>query len=126
MSWVLDTSVLIDVLRGNGEAVEFLRSLDAIPASSEISRIEVLRGLRSAERRRAQRLLDELDWQPVDERVATRAGELGRTWRRSHPGIGIADLAIAATAELHGSKVATANTKHFPMFEGLAPPYAVT
>jgi predicted nucleic acid-binding protein len=62
-------------------------------------------------------------WIPVDESVARRAGDLGRRWRRSHPGIGVADLAIAATAEELGADLATRNLKHFPMFEGLRAPY---
>ena len=62
-------------------------------------------------------------WVPVSEAVARRAGELGRRWRRSHPGIGVADLAVAATAEHLGATVATRNVKHFPMFPALQAPY---
>ena len=123
MSRVLDTAVLIDVLRGDGAAVEFVSGLDAVPLCSEITRIETLRGLRSAERSAAAALLVEIDWMAVDERVAARAGELGRTWRDSHPGIDTADLAIAATAELSGRMRATTTLKHFPMFAGLERPY---
>ena len=123
MSRVLDTAVLIDVLRGDEAAVEFVTGLDAVPLCSEITRIETLRGLRSAERSAAAALLAEIDWVAVDERVAARAGELGRAWRDSHPGIDTADLAIAATAELSGRMLATTNLKHFPMFEGLERPY---
>ena len=120
---MLDTAVLIDVLRGDEEAIEFVAGLDAVPLCSEITRIETLRGLRSPERSAAAALLAEIEWVAVDERVATRAGELGRTWRDSHPGIDTADLAIAATAELTGRGLATTNLKHFPMFEGLERPY---
>ena len=123
MSRVLDTAVLIDVLRGDEAAVEFVTGLDAVPLCSEITRIETLRGLRSAERTAAAAPLAEIDWVAVDERVAARAGELGRAWRDSHPGIDTADLAIAATAELSGRMLATTNLKHFPMFEGLERPY---
>ena len=120
---MLDTSVLIDVLRGDRAAVRFVTGLEEVPLCSEITRIELLRGLRSGERRAASQLLDALDWQPIDARIARRAGELGRRWRRSHPGIDTADLAIASTTQLSGSELATTNTKHFPMFEDLAPPY---
>ncbi len=123
MTCVLDTSVLIDVLRGDDAAVAFLAELEPVPACSEITRIEVLRGLRPNEIPAAQSLLDALDWVAVEEGVATRAGELGRTWRGSHAGIDTADLAIAATAELSGGSLATTNTKHFPMFGGLERPY---
>lgn len=123
MQRLLDTSVLVDVLRGDESAVAFVAALDDVPLCSEITRIEVLRGLRSAERGATSRLLGELEWHPIDRLVARRAGELGRRWRRSHPGIDTADLAIAATAELTGAELATANVRHFPMLDGLEPPY---
>jgi predicted nucleic acid-binding protein len=59
----------------------------------------------------------------VNEAIARRAGELGRRWRRSHPGIGVADLAIAATAEHIEAGLVTCNLKHFPMFPELQAPY---
>jgi predicted nucleic acid-binding protein len=123
LSVVLDTSVLVDHLRGSGAATEYLAGLQDRPSCSEISRIEVIQGLRSPERRTADRLFALITWVPVNESVARRAGELGRRWRRSHPGIGVADLAIAATAEEIGISLATRNLKHFPMFEGLRVPY---
>jgi predicted nucleic acid-binding protein len=123
LSVVLDTTVLIDHLRASVEAHGYLDSLDDQPMCSEISRIEVLQGLRSSERRAADRLFALISWVSVDDRIARRAGELGRKWRRSHPGIGVADLAVAATAEQLAVPLATRNVKHFPMFEGLRPPY---
>lgn len=123
MSVVLDTSVLVDHLRGSAPATEYLAGLDDRPSCSEISRIEAIQGLRSSERRAADRLFALIAWVPVSETVARRAGELGRRWRRSHPGIGVADLAIAATAEALEGDVATRNLKHFPMFKGLRVPY---
>jgi predicted nucleic acid-binding protein len=120
---VLDSSVLIDVLRGSHAAGEFIAGLGDPPSCSEVSRIEIVQGLRSSERRPAARLFAMVDWVPVDKAVAHRAGELGRKWRHSHPGIDLADLAIAATAEEIGAQLATRNVKHFPMFEGLHAPY---
>jgi predicted nucleic acid-binding protein len=46
-----------------------------------------------------------------------------RAYRRSHPGIGLVDFAVAATAEQHGARLATLNVKHFPMIKGLTAPY---
>lgn len=123
MSVVLDTSVIVDHLRDSAAATEYLAGLSDRPSCSEISRIEVIQGLRSSERRGAERLFALLAWVPVSEEVARRAGELGRRWRRSHPGIGVADLAIAATAEQLDTDLATLNVKHFPMFKGLRAPY---
>jgi predicted nucleic acid-binding protein len=41
---VLDTTVLIDLLRGHEPALAYLRSLDEVPACSEITRVELMRG----------------------------------------------------------------------------------
>ncbi len=46
----------------------------------------------------------------------------GRTWRRSHL-LATTDLVVAATAQEFGAHLATSNIKHFPMFDGLVPPY---
>lgn len=121
--YVLDTSVLIDVLRGSRDAADWLTGLDEVPVCSEITRTEVLRGVRSAERAPTERLLGAMQWLPVDEGVSRRAGDLGRKYRRSHTGLAIADLLIAATTLELDAKLATANTKHFPMFSRLRAPY---
>jgi len=123
MTVVLDSTLLIDHLRGSRVATEFIAGLGGSPTCSEVTRIEVLQGLRSAEKRSAAQLFDLLEWVPLDDTVARRAGELGRRWRRSHPGIDLADLAIAATAEVLAVPIVTLNVKHFPMFEGLSAPY---
>jgi predicted nucleic acid-binding protein len=123
VSTLFDTSIVIDMLRGFEPALSFGRMLEEPPTCSEITRVEILRGLRTAERSPTERLLAALRWVVVDEPIARRAGELGRTWRRSHQGIATADLIIAATAQELGLDLATLNTKHFPMFRGLRPPY---
>ena len=119
---VLDTTVLIDVLRGHRPALDYLRSLDEPPACSEVTRVEVLRGLRHRERDAAEGLMRAMRWSAVDEQIARRAGALGRAWRRSHS-LATTDLIIAATAQELGGELATSNTRHFPMFPGLTPPY---
>ena len=123
MSIVFDTSILIDVLRGDTAALGYVRRVTDVPTCSEVTRIEVSRGLRSRERTRAEVLFRTLHWVPVDEPIARRAGELGRRWDRDRPGISLADLVIAATAEQVDAELATANVRHFPMFGDLRAPY---
>lgn len=125
MTVLVDTSVLIDYLRGRQEAADTLervRTAGPIDAS-EITRLEVLAGMRSSEEAHTWSLLSTLRWRPVDEEVATKAGELGRAWLSSHHAIDGADLAIAATAILLGAELLTVNVRHFPMFPGLTSPY---
>jgi predicted nucleic acid-binding protein len=123
VSIVFDTSILIDVLRGDTAALGYVRRVTDVPTCSEVTRIEVSRGLRSGERTRAEELFRTLRWVPVDEPIARRAGELGRRWDRHRPGMSLADLVIAATAEQVDAELATANIRHFPMFEDLQAPY---
>jgi predicted nucleic acid-binding protein len=120
---LLDTTAFIDVLRRMPAARDFLHSLRQRPLASEVSRVEVLRGLRAGERPTAERLFAEIGWVPVDEAVARLAGELGRKHARSHRGISATDLIVAATAQHVGASLATSNTKHYPMFPRLKPPY---
>ena len=120
---LLDSTAYVDVLRRVPEARAFLAALDDRPLASEVSRVEVMRGLRSNERGAAEGLFALTEWVPVDRSIAHQAGELGRQYSRSHRGIGVVDLIVAATAQQLGAALATSNTKHFPMFPRLKPPY---
>jgi predicted nucleic acid-binding protein len=124
VSVVLDTSVLIDFLRGHQGARETVRRERATGQlhASEVSRLEVLAGMRPTEEPATRLLLSTLTWHPLDAEVAEQAGALGRRWLPSHHTIDAADLAIAATVILTGSRLLTRNTRHFPMF-GLTAPY---
>ena len=125
MTAFVDTSVIIDYLRGHeqaGEVLERERAAGPLKAS-EISRLEVLAGMRPAEEDSTRALLSTLVWHPVDADVAEDAGELGRRWLPSHHTIDSADLAIAATAIRAGCQLLTRNVRHFPMFPDLKAPY---
>lgn len=125
MSALVDTSVLIDVLRGRSAAAALLRDVRATGPihASEITRVEVLAGMRAGEEGPTHRLLAALVWHPLDARIAELAGELGRRWLPANRGIDSADLAIAATAVMLDTPLLTRNIKHFPMFAGLSAPY---
>jgi hypothetical protein len=70
-----------------------------------------------------ERLLSSLRWIPVDEPVSRRAGELGKEYRRSHPGLSVVDFVIAGNADLLEAELATGNVRRYPMFPSRAPPY---
>ena len=125
MTALVDTSVLVDYLRGHPDAAELLeRERTAAPLhASEMTRLEILAGMRPTEADRTQSLLSTLIWHPVDTSIAEEAGALGRRWLPSHHAIDGADLAIAATAIKTGSRLLTLNVRHFPMFTELSAPY---
>jgi predicted nucleic acid-binding protein len=125
MTVVVDTSVLIDVLRGEQAALGVVSEVLVSGAmhASEVVRLEVLAGMRLNETHATRTLLNTIAWHPLDEGTAEIAGELGRQWLPGNRGIDSADLATAATVIALDGRLLTRNVKHFPMFEGLTAPY---
>lgn len=125
---LVDSDVLIAHLRGHGPARAWLRTTRSdgeVLAISPVSIAEITGGMRSGERREVKGLLESLVCLEISRDIGVRAGDLRRTYRRSHHSIGIADYLIAATAEVEGCRLATLNTEHFPMFAGLRPAFAL-
>lgn len=126
MTIVVDTSVLIDHLRGVQDARTALRgAVDAGErlTASVLTKVEILAGMRESEQAATGRLLATLDWIAVDEELAESAGLLANRYLRSHPGVDPVDYVIAATVTQLAAKLWTRNVKHFPMFPNLEPPY---
>jgi predicted nucleic acid-binding protein len=123
---LIDTTVAVDHLRGNANAVTFITGLveegEAL-AASEVVRFELLAGVRPTETDALERFFTSLVWLGVDEDITRTAGSLARKHRKSHSGIDDADYLIAATAIVADAELLTTNVRHFPMFEQLASPY---
>jgi len=116
---LLDSTVLIDVLRG-GAAISRLRALrqvGSVPLVCAINVEEIARGLRPDEERYASSLFDGLRMVPLGRAEGERAG----FWRRDFAARGVtlaqADCLIAAAAVTVGAVLATGNPKDFPMPE---------
>jgi len=116
---VLDTTVLIDALRG-GEAaagLAALRGVSAPPFVCAINVEELWRGARRGDEASITRLVRGLRIAPLGQDEAERAGR----WRRDFAAKGItlsqADCLIAAAAVGVGARLATANVGDFPMRE---------
>jgi predicted nucleic acid-binding protein len=124
---VLDTSVLIDHLRGRSQAATELipNAIDRGDElwSSHIVRAELLAGMRTEAEGPTRDLMRLISWSEVDESMSEAAGALGRRYLRSHPGIEASDLIVAALAQHLDADLKTTNLKHFPMFKGLKAPY---
>ena len=123
---LLDTSVAVDHLRGHAAATALLEGLveagEAV-VGSELTRFELLAGVRPRERAILETFFGAIDWVPVTEEVARRAGEYARAYRGSHQGIGVVDYLVAGTVAELGAELVTMNVRHFPMFDDLRPPY---
>jgi predicted nucleic acid-binding protein len=117
---LLDTTVLIDILRGRPSTIERLRALrrrQGVPYSTAINVEEIHRGLRTEERAAADQLFDGLRIVAIDR----AHGELAGRWRRDHAAAGVtlaqADCLIAAAAVSIRMPLATGNPRHFPMHD---------
>lgn len=126
MTIVIDTSVLIDHLRGDERARQALRTAadeGERLVASVVTKVEILAGMRAGEETSTRKLMRVLDWIPVDEVIAEQAGQLANRHLRSHPGVDPVDCIIAATTEALDAALWTRNIKHFPMISDLSPPY---
>lgn len=119
MMRILDSSVLVDVLRGDEHVRHALHAHDpsalAVPA---FVRSELVLGATLADDGHAERYAVEAILRPFrllafDERCANAYAVLHTTLQRRGALIGIADIMIAATAIAHDATVVTANVRDF-------------
>ncbi len=112
---IVDSSILIDFLRGRSEAVAFI---SAPPAGQKITlhvvvAAELLQGVRDArEQRSIDGFLLKYPLLTLSESDSLTALDLLRRFRLSH-GIGWQDCLIAATCIRLNAPLATRNVKHF-------------
>ena len=126
MRLVLDSSVIIDHLRGDDRARRLISA--AFTAGDELwsvtaARVEILGGIRSGEERETHRLLAMISWLDVTTDVADLAGRYAARFRRSHGAIDTVDYLLAAAVDVLGAELRTQNVRHFPMIPDLAPAY---
>jgi hypothetical protein len=123
---VVDADVLIDVFRDVAPAIDLIakarRRNDAFMSVTPV-RTEVLRGASPGSLSAVGAFLSNLRWLDVDVDLADRAGEIGRPFQRSHQGISVTDLLLAAAVERVGGQLLTRNVRHFPMFPDLQSAY---
>ena len=119
MRLLLDTTVLIDALRGraSAERVRDLHKAGQIPWICAVNVEEVFRGAFAEEQDLTRRFLYALRLAPLGRIEGERAGR----WRREYAEKGVtlsqADCLIAAATVGADARLATGNPKHFPMPE---------
>lgn len=118
-SGILDSSVLIDSLRGRAGAIAFLAT-QTTPATHIMVAAELLAGARDkAEQRQIESFLSAFAIHSSSESDGFSALELYKQYHLSH-GVDWPDCQIAATALRLGLQVHTQNVKHFAAFTGLS------
>ena len=116
----IDSDILIWHLRGEQQALRFLKEL-SISREYELwigamQRAELVFFMRPQEECATELFLSQFKTASVDRTIVDTAGRFFRKWRPSH-GIDINDALLAASALETGGHVFTLNTKHYPMDE---------
>jgi len=119
---LVDTDVLVEYLRGQEAAADYLETREGLLHVSAVTVAELFAGARSDEEGRLETFLEAFSVRSVTAGVAMRAGSFRREYGDSH-GTGLADALIAATAAEASLPLATFNTRHFPMLERVDRPY---
>lgn len=116
---LLDTTVIINYLRGDTQTVLYLNNLSNIPTLSIITEAEIYQGAKNAlELNKWEKLISNLKILPITPEISFLAIKLLKHFRLSH-GLHILDALIAATAIENKYTLITSNTKHFQMVKEL-------
>jgi predicted nucleic acid-binding protein len=117
LALLLDTTVLIDALRGRPAAQRLreLRGAMHVPWICAVNIEEVMRGTDSEEEELVRRFLGGLQLAPLGRPEGECAGRWRRQFARKGITLSQADCLIAAAAVSVGARLATGDPRHFPM-----------
>ena len=116
---LLDTNILIEILKGNQRTITELNMLNSSYAVSIISYMELIYGaFNSAEVKKIEKFLSNFEVIDVNKEVSQRALELIKKYAKSHT-LDIPDALIAATAIVKSYKLFTYNKKDFKYIKSL-------
>jgi len=120
MRLMLDTSVLIDVLRGRKDRRLLLRRLigEGHSLSTTVLNVaELYAGMRAGEEVRTEEFLGALECVELRSSAARLAGQLKSAWQKRGRTLTLSDTIIAAVAIEQQRVLLTDNRKDFPMRE---------
>lgn len=118
--FLLDTNIIVDVLRRRKEArleLENLLSHGRPLASCPITITEVYAGMRPHEEKPTRAFMRSLVFLPVTEEIAEHAGHLKADYAKRGKILSLQDVTIAAVSIAYGCTLVTENIRDFPMPE---------
>jgi predicted nucleic acid-binding protein len=115
---LLDTTVLIDVLRARNNRRSLLAELVEVGHTLTTAAInigEVYSGMKPSETDATEDLLSSLECYPITATIGRRAGSLKNRWAKKGQTLTLADMMVAAVALEHQLTLMTDNRKDFPI-----------
>lgn len=119
-NYLLDTSVIVDYLRGKTETVDYVKKLfydGFMLGCCSINIIEVYAGMRENEKKITEEFLDSLEYYEMTKDIAQKAGEYKNSYQNNGISPSLPDFVIAAIVISNGLILVTNNLKHYPMVE---------
>jgi len=119
-NYLLDTTVIIDCLRGRKKAVDFLTKIafdGSVVGCCAINTAEVYAGMRENEKLITKRFLDSLEYYEITRNSAELAGGYKREYTEKGITLSLSDVMIAAVAISNNLILVTDNLRHYPMPE---------
>lgn len=117
MGLVLDTSVVIDLLRGDVADESVLDPAREPVMISALTVHEILVGLKDGEAILTEAVLSSFALVPVGAAEAALSAQWRKEYRLKGRTLELPDMVIAATAAIRNVPLATGNVKDFPMPE---------
>jgi predicted nucleic acid-binding protein len=114
---VLDSDVIIEILRGHADVLQTAVALDqsGVPTfCTAIAWAEIFAGVRPDEEPATRAFFDTRGEVALDGRIGRQAGDYLARYAKSH-GVEIADALVAAAAAMSGLRLWTLNRRHYPM-----------
>lgn len=116
---VLDTNVLIEILKGNQVTIKTVQAFGEQLAISSISVMELYYGaINKAEIKKLERFVSLFNIEHVNENISIKSTMLSKAYAKSHH-LDIPDALIAATVLILGCSLFTYNLKDFKYINGL-------
>ena len=124
---IIDTDILIDLLRGKGEAYALIAELEnkvCLLSTTSVNEFELYIGVHKSKQKKegllaTQNLLAKLTIYPLTRRSAQKAGHIYADLEANGQTIGTADALIAGIALTKGFSILTRNAAHFKKIKSL-------
>lgn len=115
--YLIDTNIIIWVLRGNPYYTSLLQKIKykAAVSISAATIAEIYKNILPTETITTEELISKMLVWDVNGRIAKQAGLYWQQYIRRFKNIHIMDCLIAATAQEYNLTLLTLNTRHFPM-----------
>ena len=118
MSVLIDTDILIEVLRGKNADVSSkwveLSESGTLVVYSPVTVAELWAGIRPKEESAVKAFVEKLVCVSISDEIGRRAGAYLQAFHKSHA-LELGDTLIAATAVMSEAQLWTRNRKHYPM-----------